>query len=346
MVPRKSAQKNPLWWTELSDAELLKVPMCELNLSLDKTPILGRLERVQQELKEKSLKFKPHYWLSDEWFCPDGIPGIAIPFYLAHPRLERLERAQMYEVEGGDEAWCLKILRHEIGHAIENAYRLRLRKKRRKVFGSTSVPYPKYYSPRPYSKRFVLHLDSWYAQSHPDEDFAETFAVWLTPNSDWSARYEGWPALKKLRYVNEVMQELQGVAPLVKTRKTVDMLSTLTKTLGEHYEARRSNYASEHPSFYDKDLRMLFSEAPEYRKNKLAKQFIQQKKKHLRTVVSRWTGSYQYMIKRVIDAMTTRCEDLELRLVHPEEYTLEQFVVLLTVQTMNYLHSGRHRVAL
>ena len=26
-----------------------------------------------------------------------------------------------------------------------------------------------------------MHLDPWYAQSHPDEDFAETFAVWLTP---------------------------------------------------------------------------------------------------------------------------------------------------------------------
>jgi hypothetical protein len=192
----------------------------------------------------------------------------------------------------------------------------------------------------------VLHLDSWYAQSHPDEDFAETFAVWLTPNTDWQSRYTGWPALKKLKYVDELMSELAGVTPSVTSRRTVDRLETLTKTLGEHYEARRSHYASDHPSFYDKDLRMLFSDEPEFKKNKLAKQFIRQKKRHFRTVVSRWTGSYQYMIQRVLDAMIARCEDLELRLVHPEEYTLEQFGILLTVQTMNYLHSGRHRVAL
>ncbi len=339
-------QNKEHWWVTLSDTELLRVPMCELNLSLQNTQLQSRTDTIRTELKAKNLRFKPHYWLSDEWFCPDGIPGIAIPFYLAHPRLERLERSQMFEVEGGDEAWCLRILRHEVGHAIENAFNIRRRKKRQKMFGTTSLPYPKYYNPRPYSKSYVLHLDSGYAQSHPDEDFAETFAVWLAPNSDWRSRYVGWPALRKLRYVDELMSELAGASPPVTTRKTVDRIQTLTKTLGEHYESRRSHYASEHPSFYDKDLRVLFSDAPEYRKNKLAKQFIQQKKRHLRAVVSRWTGTYQYMIQRVLDAMTARCDDLELRLTHSEEYTLEQFGVLLTVQTMNYLHSGRHRVAL
>ena len=113
------------------------------------------------------------------------MPGVAIPFYLAHPRLEQLERAQMLEVEGGTPDWCMKILRHEAGHAIDNAYKLRQRRRRQQVFGPSYMQYPKYYTPKPYSKSFVLHLDSWYAQSHPDEDFAETFAVWLNPDSDW-----------------------------------------------------------------------------------------------------------------------------------------------------------------
>ena len=138
----------------------------------------------------KGLRFRPHFWLSDEWFCPDGVPGIAVPFYLAHPRLSRLEQSQMLEVEGGTAEWCLRILRHETGHAVENAYRLRLRARRRQLFGSTTKPYPEYYSPRPYSKSFVIHLDAWYAQSHPDEDFAETFAVWLTPGR-MAQRYAG-----------------------------------------------------------------------------------------------------------------------------------------------------------
>ncbi len=340
------AKREGLWWVDLSDEELLKVRMCELNLSITGTVLESRIAHVQRELHERNLCFAPHYWLSDEWFCADGIPGIAIPFYLAHPRLEKLERSQLFEVEGGDEAWCLKILRHEVGHAIENGFRLRLRKQRKKVFGLSSVPYPEYYSPRPYSKSFVLHLDPWYAQSHPDEDFAETFAVWLTPNSEWRSRYAGWPALKKLVYMDQLMGEIAGKPPPVMNTKILDPLETLTKTLGEHYKYRREKYGTEHPSFYDKDLRAIFSDAPECAKNDLAAHFIRRKKRPLRATVSRWTGTYQYTIDRVLDSMIVRCAELGLRLKESEDETLRQFSVLLTVQTMNYLHSGRHRVAL
>jgi hypothetical protein len=343
---KRSSSKEGLWWLELSDEQLLKVRMCDLNLTIAGTALEARTARVQQELDDRNLTFRPHFWLSDEWFSPDGIPGIAIPFYLAHPRLEKLERAQLLEVEGGDEAWCLKILRHEVGHAIENAYRLRLRKQRRKVFGRSSVPYPEYYSPRPYSKSFVLHLDPWYAQSHPDEDFAETFAVWLTPHSRWQERYNGWPAFKKLEYMDKLMQEIAGKEAPVNNSRTLDSLDTLSKTLGEHYATRRQKYGKEHPSFYDKDLRFLFSDRAEFAKNQLASRFIKRKQRGIRSVVSRWTGTYQYTIDKVLEAMIVRCSELGLRLMYPEEETLKQFTVLLTVQTMNYLHSGRHRVAL
>lgn len=339
-------KREGFWWVDLPDEELLQVRMCDLNLSITGTALEARIAKVHQELAERNLLFTPHYWLADEWFCPDGIPGIAIPFYLAHPRLERLERSQLLEVEGGDEAWCLKILRHEVGHAIENAFRLRLRKQRRKVFGLSSEPYPEYYSPRPYSKSFVLHLDPWYAQSHPDEDFAETFAVWLTPNSQWQERYKGWKALKKLEYMEQLMADVAGKTPPVTNTKTLDPLDTLTKTLAEHYEYRRRKYGHEHPSFYDKDLRFLFSDRPEFSKNPLAASFIRRKQRNIRSVVSRWTGTYQYTIDKVLESMIVRCSELGLRLMLSEEDTLKQFTVLLTVQTMNYLHSGRHRIAL
>ena len=339
-------KREGLWWVDLSDDELLKVRMCDLNLSIAGTILESRIKHVQAELDERNLRFTPHYWLSDEWFCPDGIPGIAIPFYLAHPRLEKLEKTKLYEVEGGDEQWCLKILRHEVGHAIENAFRLRLKKERRKIFGKSSVPYPEYYSPRPYSKSFVLHLDRWYAQSHPDEDFAETFAVWLTPNSQWQGRYEGWPALKKLKYMDVLMEQISGKTPGVVNTKTLDSIETLTKTLGEHYEDRCKKYGQEHPSFYDKDLRSLFSDSPDFTKNQLAARLITRKKRQIRSIVSRWTGIYQYTIDKVLDAMIVRSSELGLRLTLSEDESLKQFTVLVTVQTMNYLHSGRHRVAL
>ena len=171
----------------LTDDELLDLQFRELDLQIEGTELALRIEQIYSELAARNLSFRPHFWLSDEWFTPDGIPGVAIPFYLAHPRLAKLELAQMLEVEGGDAEWCMRILRHEAGHAIDNAFNLRRRRQRRELFGSSRKPYPEFYTPKPYSKNFVLHLDSWYAQSHPDEDFAETFAVWLTPDAQWRA---------------------------------------------------------------------------------------------------------------------------------------------------------------
>jgi hypothetical protein len=162
-----------------------------LELPIAGSELEPRLSELQAEIAQRGLLFRPHFWLSNEWFTPDGIPGIAIPFYLAHPRLARLELHQMFEIEGGTHEWCMQILRHETGHAIENAFKLRSRRRRHELFGSTREEYPEFYAPRPYSKSFVIHLDAWYAQSHPDEDFAETFAVWLHPESKWRERYRG-----------------------------------------------------------------------------------------------------------------------------------------------------------
>ena len=110
-------------------------------------------------------------WLSEEWFSPDGVPGIAVPFYLAHPRLERLERRIMREAEGGNARLLMRILRHEAGHALDNAYRLRRRRRWRDVFGPASLPYPARYRARAGSRRYVHHLGEWYAQAHPDRGF-------------------------------------------------------------------------------------------------------------------------------------------------------------------------------
>jgi hypothetical protein len=333
-------------WASWPDEKLLDLRICNLGLTLVGSPLEPRLAQLDQELAARGLRFRPHYWLSDEWFTPDGVPGIAVPFYLAHPRLARLEEAQMLEVEGGTPEWCMRILRHEAGHAIDNAYHLRRRARRLQLFGYSSRSYPEYYTPKPYSKSFVLHLDSWYAQSHPDEDFAETFAVWLTPDSDWRARYKGWPALRKLEYMDELMAEIADQPPIVRTRRRVDPISRIRRTLRTHYARKREHYGVSHPDFYDRDLRRLFSNAPEHAGNMPAARFIARVRKEARRLVAEWTGEYQYTIDRVIELMMARCRELKLRLRTPEEVARRDFIVLLTVQTMNYLHSGRHRVAL
>lgn len=333
-------------WADWGDEQLLDLRLCDLRLALKTSQVREQIDRLRRELAAHRLVFQPHCWLSSEWFSPDGVPGIAIPFYLAHPRLAKLELNQMLEVEGGTPESCMRILRHEAGHAIENAYRLRRRNDRRQLFGKSSTSYPKFYTPKPYSKSFVLHLDMWYAQSHPDEDFAETFAVWLNPDSQWRERYADWPALKKLEYMDGMMAELAGQPPLVRSRLQVDPLPRLRKTLRDHYRDKRLRYGLEHPTFYDRDLRRLFADAPEAAGNKSAATFLAQVRKEVCRKVASWTGEYRYTIDRVLADMIRRCQELNLRLALPEEQAKLDFAVLLTVQTMNYLHSGRHRVAL
>jgi hypothetical protein len=333
-------------WADLPDEELLDLRFSELGLTIEGSWVEPHITEVLAELVARGLTFQPHFWLSSEWFSPDGVPGVAIPFYLAHPRLMRLENAQMLQVEGGTPEWCLQILRHEAGHAFDNAYELRKRRRRIRLFGSPSTEYPEFYLPKPYSKSFVLHLDSWYAQSHPDEDFAETFAVWMTPDSDWRVRYADWPALRKLELVDDIMRDLAGQPPRVSTRRTVEPIERLQTTLRKHYARKRKHYGVDHPDFYDRDLRRLFSDAPEYKRNRKASRFIYRIRRDVRRLVAEWAGSYQYTIDQVIADMTRRCDELNLRLKYPEDRTKLDFTMLLTVQTMNHLHSGRHRVAL
>jgi hypothetical protein len=192
-MPTTSRSRSQPIWADWPDEEILDLKFCDLDLRLEDTEVVKPVQQLYRELKRKGLVFRPHCWLSHEWFVEDYIPGIAIPFYLAHPRLKAIERKMMLEVEGGTHRWCMQILRHECGHALENAYRLRSRKQVQALFGKTTQKYPDHYFPQPCSRDYVIHLEPYYAQCHPDEDFAETFAVWMTPGLDWEKRYAQWP---------------------------------------------------------------------------------------------------------------------------------------------------------
>lgn len=341
---RKSSNRPA--WVDLKDEELLKLRLCDLGLRLEGTELAKRVERLYEELQMRNLDFRPHCWLSEEWFSPDGIPGIAIPFYLAHPRLMRLEKRQMLEVEGGTEEWCMRILRHEAGHAIDNAFGLHRRRQWRENFGKYTQPYPETYQAKPYSKSFVLHLDPWYAQSHPAEDFAETFAVWLKPRSRWRSRYEGWPARKKLEYVDGLMTEIAGCKPQVRSRRRVDQVRKIKKTLGDHYAEKRARYQVGLPNLYDAELRRLFSDAAEHRRKPSAAAFLRRIRPELRRVIARWTGQYQYVIDQILAEMIERSRQLNLRVNRSERQVKQDALCMVTAQTMNYLQGGHHRFVL
>jgi putative zinc-binding metallo-peptidase len=271
------------------------------------------------------------------------VPGIAIPFYLAHPRLRELEQNQMLEVEGGTHDWCMRILRHEAGHALDNAHRLHRRGRYRELFGSYHEPYPDSYKPKPYTKRFVIHLDMWYAQAHPAEDFAETFAVWLKPDSRWEEQYANWPAIHKLRYVDRVMREVGAEAAPVCNRRKPHSMRSLRHTLREHYERKRKFYCRDSPGFYDRDLRRIFGENGG---GGDAAAFVESVRDEARMMVSRWTGASQLTIDRTLADMVKRVSFLRLGLCKPREQAKVDVMMMLAVQTMNFVNDGKHRVAL
>ena len=328
--------------SQTSEEELLKVSLSDLPVRIEGAWLEDCIKRLYKELAAKGIRFKPACYLTDEWLTPDGEPVVGIPFFLAHPALRKLEKKMMREVEGGTRDWCLKLLRHEAGHGLNYAYKLYRRQKWKKVFGKFSSDYPETYRFRPYSKSFVKHLENYYAQYHPDEDFAETFAVWLTPKSDWQARYKGWKALDKLQYVDELMEDIRDREPLVRKGKKYWQVSSLRTTLKNYYKKKRHFYAEEFLDFHDRNLQRIFSRKESKRSNvSAAAALIGKYRKDLLNNVSAWTGEKKYIIDALLETIMDRCRERKLAVAEPEEVAVLKIATYVTTLIMNYIHTGR-----
>ena len=331
-------------WVDLPEEQLLKVRICDLGVTIEGSELVERIQQLHEELERKGLVLRPVFYLGDEWFSPEDSPSIALPFYLAHPRLKALEQKMMMEVEGGDPAWCQRLLRHECGHAIEHAYQLHRRRKRKELFGSRSADYdPDTYRPQPYSKSFVRHLPNWYAQAHPDEDWAETFAVWLDPAIDWRKQYRGWDnALAKLELVEAMMKEIGGKPPLVtEVRRDYDA-SSIRATLESFYKKRRRVYATDLPDFYDGDLRRIFPQDGGHSR-KSAAAFLRRSRKPVIDAVSRWTGERKAPIEILLKRLTDRAQALGLSLEGEEAQVSLELAAFLATLVTNYRFTGKFK---
>ena len=308
----RAASARTRAWERLDDEQLLSLRFCDLGLSIAGTALEDSIGMLHAELARRRIRFRPHCWLAEEWFSPDGVPGIAIPFYLAHPRLARLERRFIGEVEGGNRNWRMRILRHEAGHALDSAYRLRRRRRWREVFGPASLPYPHSYRPRPGSRRYVQHLGEWYAQAHPTEDFAETFAVWLQPRSGWRTDYAGWPALRKLEFIDALIGEIGARAPAVIDRRRVEDLAENTRTLRAHYAHRHASQRIPRRSAADELLLKVFTAAPARRTAPQAAHAVRVLANPLRRQLVRSGAFSDYLVHQVLRLVIARCETLDL----------------------------------
>jgi Putative zinc-binding metallo-peptidase len=340
--PEQSAPQ-PTPWPSLRDDELLQKRICDLGVRIPGSELEGRVAQLYEELGAHGLAFRPACYLGDEWFSPAGSPAIAIPFYLAHPRLKTLEMHQMLQVEGGTPEWCQQLLRHESGHAIDHAYRFSSRDDWHAVFGSPEAEYtPETYQPRPYSKGFVRNLPNWYAQAHPDEDFAETFAVWLSWTPDqWREQYRGWKALEKLEFVHCLMEEAKNPPPKVQRVRRIYEAGRLRKTLARYYTERRKLYAEDFPDFYDADLRAIFgNEDPN---GESAAKVMRQSRRALVTSIVRWTGQHKYTVDMLVRKLIERCQKLKLTIPPQRERVSFELAAYLAAMVTNHLHTGRFK---
>ena len=325
-------------WEQERDA-LLGKRISDLGLQIRGSRVEQLVDELYRELNAHGVSFRPPVYLSDQWGCPDGTPLIGVPFYLVDQRLERLESEMSGAVE--DDAEAMRYLRHECGHAINYAFRLYERAEWQRTFGSFSRPYRERYRANPVSREYVRHILGWYAQKHPDEDFAETFAVWLTPGLDWQNEYAGWPAIEKLRYVDQVMKEIGKLDREVPEPTADDLpVEAMQYTVAEHYENELERIPIDDPRQFDTDLRRIFAGAADAPAGTPADEFIANHYREILVRLSYWTGEPPTVVRSLLDHLIARSRALQLRVQGLEAATLIELTAFGAAVVMNYRHTS------
>jgi hypothetical protein len=291
---------------------------------------------------------RPHFYLSTEWGVPWGTIAIAIPFYLARSDLTEFHAERSGFVEGVSPGDILRYLRHEMGHVLNYAYELYEQEEWIKLFGSITQPYVEEYRPEPFSRRFVRHLPGWYAQKHPDEDWAETFAVWMTPGLDWRSEYAGWPtALAKLVYCDRTLHGLAHRDPVVTSTELDEDVGQLRYSLEDYYRASATG-AEEFPAGLEGALRTIFEELGESAGNQQvlrqpAAVLLRRLERDLVVNVFRWTGHFPERTRSLLHHLARQAD--ELKLVYPADREVQAALALTTLVTalaMNHVYCGSY----
>jgi hypothetical protein len=320
--------------------ELLNRPIRELGLALQGSPVARFVEQLHRELEAKGLtRFRPACYLTDEWGCPSGEPIIGIPFYLAHGALSQLEK-ETHDLEDARE--IMMYLRHEAGHAFTYAYRLHNTPEWKTIFGPFRRPYRDNYRPAPFSRDYVRHLPGWYAQKHPDEDFAETFAVWLTPRSNWRKRYRGWAAMNKLRYLDRLARKLGKSDPPRRHGRADITVDDMEITVAEFYHHNGREETSVAELAPDTDLRDIFPVSRRRKTAQPAQEFLHQHRKAVIDKIAQWTGAQRPLIKTLFEAIEARAGELGLRAdrTRTAEHVAE-VTAYATALVMTYVTKGK-----
>ncbi|MHB0957186.1 MAG: hypothetical protein ACYC0X_14700 [Pirellulaceae bacterium] len=334
----------------MHEANIRSIALRDLGLAIAGTRLEPIIVEFQKELAALGIeRVRPHFYLSTEWGVPFGTVSIGIPFYLARPDLLALHAERVGHVEGFNRADILRYLRHEMGHVVNYAYRLYEEEAWVEHFGSMTQPYVEEYRPQPFSVRFVQHLPGWYAQKHPDEDWSETFAVWMTPGHRWAEQYADWPIpLAKLQYCDRTMSQLRGRDPLITTIEADDDVANLPYSVDQYYVDLSPTEIAV-PAGLDGALRSLFEsiECPEDSPAAVprhpASALMLRVERQIMADVYRWTGHFPEYTRALVEHLARRAD--ELAQVYPEDRELEValgFTTLITSLAANYVHRGSY----
>ena len=314
---------------------LLDTRICDLGLTLEGSAVEKFVQQLYRELEQKKiLKFRPACYLTDEWGCPSGEPVIGIPFYLARPDLAQIE-SQHNDLE--DTREIMMYLRHEAGHAFNYAYKLHRTPEWKQFFGPYRRPYRDNYRPVLFSKDYVRYLPGWYAQKHPDEDFAETFAVWMTPRSGWRKKYKGWGAMAKLQYMNRIARTIGNVDPLRKRGEPDITVAEMEMTVGEFYRHSTEQIPLLDLNL-DSDLAAIFQAPRKSSKREPADKFLSSHRRELVDQISSWTAMQRPLVRKLMESIEKRSAEMHLTVDRRQEgELLTKFTVFATTLVMNHL---------
>jgi hypothetical protein len=315
--------------------QLLNTRICDLGLTIEGSAVEKFVQQLYRELEQKKImKFRPPCYLTDEWGCPSGEPVIGVPFYLARPDLGQIER-ENNDLEDSRE--IMMYLRHEAGHAFNYAYKLHRTPEWKQIFGPYRRPYRENYRPVLFSKDYVRYLPGWYAQKHPDEDFAETFAVWMTPRSNWRNKYRGWGAMAKLKYMERMARALGSADPLRKRGQPDITTSDMEMTVAEFYR----NSTDQMPLLeiaLDSDLAAIFNASKKSKTAAQAGTFLQKNRKAMVDQIASWTAMPRPSVRKLMESIEKRSSELGLLIDSKKESAhLSEITVFVTTLIMNFL---------
>jgi hypothetical protein len=332
--------------------EVLSRRICDFDLAIEGRRLGRVVERFQGELRLRGMtRLAPRFYLTDEWGVPEGTVAIGIPFYLADATLIDVQRSRGLLVEGEGDEDVLRYLRHEMGHVVNYAWRLYATEEWTRLFGPMSRPYVEDFAVKPFSPDYVRHLPGGYAQKHPDEDWAETFAVWLTPGLDWRAVYaDSAGALAKLEYCERTMAALLERDPEIVDTQIDYEAKDIRLTLQEFYDSVELG-EERVPRSLDGDLLAIFARARERAlaegKSEEAPSgdaagLLRRQREFLSSTAYAWTSVDPATMRRLVRHLEERARELGLRypLTERDEVTAD-LAAFLTALAMNRVYTGR-----